>query len=301
MPVSSRFFLAVALVVILPAALQAQYGNRQRQQQQQQFMQQQQVELQGRIRGVAKGNSLVVFGNDGVNWQVDRAPITKVRVSGTVNSSYLHAGLIVELTADVDSHGAIHDKVDTLTITSLSQEKQMGLFPSGDAKGDGVVDGFGADAEKDKDKPKGKSKDSAKTSGKSAKRTKTNPRLLAAGSYRIVGRLNVARNGFSVQADRHTLAFELAEQAKIEVDTSDVASFVTFVRPGNDVTVRGFQVPNRPAVLRAMEVRVKLPEPQPTDQPQSGARRELKKPAKAPKKKGKDKGEDEPPPEDGEK
>jgi hypothetical protein len=278
----------------VPTLLQAQYGRNPRQQQQQAAMQQP-VELQGVLQGMSKGNLVVAANNQ--RWQVALAPITKVHITGATTGDALRSGTIVEFTAEINDHGAIREKVDALTITSLSQEKQIGLFPSGGAKEDGVVDGFGADAEKDKAKAKGKGKDSVKTTGKSGKRTKPNPRVLPAGSYRIVGRLSVTRNGaFSVQADRTNLAFELADQAKIDVDTADAS----FVRPGYEVTIHGFQVPNRPGVLRATEVRVKLPEPKVADQPEPAPRHPAKKAAKSPAK-GKKKADDEPPPEDGDK
>jgi hypothetical protein len=286
----SRFFLAVGLVISLPALLQAQLSRSQLQRQQQEAAMRQPVELQGVIQGVAKGG--LVVASNGQRWRVALFPVTKVHVTGTTTADRLRAGLIVELTADVDDRGAIREKVAALTITSLSPDKQIGFFPAGDAKDDGVVDGFGPDE-------KAKGKDAAKptTKGKRPPRTtaKAGPRTHPAGAYRIVGRLAIARNGsFSIQADRSTLSFDLASDAKIDIDTADPS----IAGLGNEVTVRGFRTPNQPDTLRAAEVRIKLPEPQATDQPEP-ARHEPRKPAKRPPKKAKDKGDDEPPPEAG--
>jgi hypothetical protein len=289
LPMSVRFFLAVGLVISLPTLLHAQYnrGSSHQRQQQQMAAMQQPVELRGVIQGVAKGG-LVVVSNNNQRWRVGLFPVTKVHITGTTTADKLRAGLIVEVTADIDDHGAIHGKVPALTVTSLSQDKEIGFFPTGDAKDDGVVDGFAAD-------DKTKSKDAGKPPAKSGKRpprtAKTGPRTRPAGTYRIVGRLTIARNGsFSIQVERGALPFDLASDAKIDIDASDPS----FIALGNEITVKGFQVPNQPGTLRAADIQVKLPEPQITDQPEP-PRHDAKKQGKRPPKKAKD--QDEPPPE----
>jgi hypothetical protein len=287
---SIRFLLAVALVMALPTLLPAQYGrNHQQQRQQQQMAAMQPVELQGIVQGAAKG-VLVVVSNNNQRWRVGLLQGTKVRVTGTTTADKLHASLFVELTADLDERGAIREKVAALTVISLGQDKEIGFFPASDAKEDGVVDGFAAD---EKAKPKDAGKPAAKAGKRPPRTAKTGPRSRPAGTYRIVGQLNIARNGsFSVKVDRSNVAFELASDAKIDIDVSDPS----FIGVGNEITVKGFQVPNQIGALRAADIQVKIPEPQGGDQPEP--RRDVKKPGKRPPKKAKD--QDDPPPEGGE-
>jgi len=277
--VSFRLLLAVGLVIGLPALLQAQYSRTQLQRQQQQ-----RVEIQGRIQGIAKG-TLVVVANNNQTLRVALLPVTKIHVTGKTTTGALRAGLIVQFVAETNDHGAIQGKVDALTITSLTQDKQMGRVPSSHAKADDVVDGFGPNAKKDQD--------SGYAGGKRAKRPpKTAPRTQPAGSYRIIGRLIVGRGGaLSVQVGRSTLPFELADQAKIDVDMADFS----FVGRGNEVSVKGFVVAARPGMIQATEIKVKLPELQADENPEPADRHETKKPAKHPKK-AKDKEEPEPEP-----
>ena len=61
--------------------------------------------------------------------------MAKVQVTGSATADCLQTGLIVELKADIDDHGAMKEKVGELTIISLSAEKQQGCFrPSRRAK-----------------------------------------------------------------------------------------------------------------------------------------------------------------------
>ena len=280
LPVSFRLLLAVGLVIGLPTLLQAQVNNRsQLQRQQQQAAMQQPVDMQGRIQNAAKGIVMVTTNNNQL-WRVGLVPLTKIHVTGKATADSLRTGLIVEFVAEIDDSGAIQGKVDALTITSLTREKQLGLFPPGDAKADDVVDGFGPNAKKDQD-----SGDTGVKHGKRPARAtgKATPRTQPAGKYRIVGQLTVARGGaLSVQTRRGAplLTFELADQAKIDIDMADF----TLVGRGNEVSVKGYVVPGRSGMMQAAEIRVRLPEPQAGENPEPAVRPEAKKSAKRPKK-----------------
>ena len=241
---SRHFFLAVSFVLCLPALLQAQYSPYRSQPGRQQagF---QPVDIQGTIQGVAKGGIVVVGNNQ--TWRVALVPATKVQsgtkvqVTGTATADSLRSGLVVELVAELDSHGAVQGKVDTLTITSLTREKQPGLFPSG------ADSGFGGNGLDDSGKPAKKTGHA----GKAAAQT--------AGSYRVVGLLSIRGGTLSVQPGRgrSALTFQLGEEAKINIDTADL----TLVRVGQDVSVKGFASPRQPTMIQATEVKIKLPEP----------------------------------------
>lgn len=284
-----RLFLAAGLAAGLPTLLSAQVNNAamqrallKRQQQQAALQQQQgaiqqggmqQAEILGTVQGVAKNGIVVVDGNN-QTWRIAIVPITKVHVTGTTTAASLRSGLLVEFTAEIDSRGAVQKKVEALTVTSLSKEKQIGVFPAAAAAG-GDAGGFGANAEED---TAGKSvKHAGRTAGKTGKTaSKTQP----AGSYRIVGKLIVGRGGaLSVQPGRGMLPFELEDNAAIDVNVSDLS----LIRIGNEVSVKAAVSPARPGMAQALELQVKLPEPQagpPKDRPAKSGMKKSGKRAK---------------------
>jgi len=255
-------------VFCLPALLQAQY-NPYRSPAGRQQAAPQPMEISGTIRVVARAGIAVTNSNN-QTWRVAIVPATKVQVTGTATADCLRSGLIVEFTAEIDSHGAIQGKVDTLTITS--KEKQMGLSPSD------AGNGFGGKVMDDSGKP-------AKRSGHTA--GKATPHAQTAGSYRVVGQLVVGRGGMlAVQAGRGRLPFELAEQPKINVEMADLS----LARVGQEVSVKGFVSPRQPGIIQAAEVRIKLPEPQggekadKSDKKEPAVKPDAKKPARPSKK-----------------
>jgi hypothetical protein len=301
--VLARISLALCLTISVPTLLQAQVNARQYQQHQQrqnqnpyQNQQQQQqgamqtVEVQGRIQGVAKGG-IVVATNDGQAVRVAVFPATKIRVTGTTTANLLRAGVVVEFVADIDDNGVIKTTVDGLTLTSLTRDKQMGAFPAEKAKGDDVVDGFGDNAKKEAENPG----DAGGKRGKrppraTGKATAKAAAAKAAGTYRIVGKLNVGRNGaMAVLVGRTQLPFQLADGAKIDVDMADFS----LVTRGNEVSIKGYPIPGKQGMMQAAEIEVKLPESQAAGgDVEPPARSNAKKPAGHVKK-----GQDEPLPE----
>jgi hypothetical protein len=227
------------------------------------------VEFQGTIQGATKNTLAVVVNNNQV--RITLLPMTKLRVTGTATANVLQSGIVVEFTAEFDNNGVAQGKVNALTITSLTRDKQAGLERTGDATTNNA-----GDASKDSGDATGKRSKRTTHSGKAASRTQT------AGVYHVVGRLIVGRGGaLAVQTGRATLSFELADQAKINIDASDANSFVAFVNRGNAVSIRGFMTPGKPSTFQAAEIRVKLPEPQVNEQQ---APAETKKPPKRTKK-----------------
>jgi hypothetical protein len=270
--VSRCLYLAVGLVLCLPTLLPAQLVpmNRNRSPLGRQQIGVQPVEVSGTIQGVARGGIVVSNSNN----QVFRVAIvpptkvsvgTKVQVTGAAKVSNLRSGLVVELSADLDNRGTIQGKIDTLTITSITREKPMGIFPESD--------GFGGNGDLDK---------TAKRSGHSSKSGKAG-RAQIVGRCRIIGRLVVQRGGsLAVQSGRGTMAFELGDQPKIAVDMADFS----LVRPGLEVSVKGAASPRQPTMIQASEVTVKLPEIADADKVDKADKKEP--PARpAPKKAGK--------------
>jgi hypothetical protein len=213
-------------------------------------------------------------------WYVSILPATKMQLTGTATADCLRAGLTVEFDAEIDSHGAIQGKIDAISVSTPSKDKQMGLSLS-DADSS-----FGANAADDPDKPAKPAK-----SAKSAKGTKPAKgtgrggkasRTVAPGNYHVVGQLLVGRgNARSVKVPGHgPFPFTLAEQAKISVDMTDLS----LARPGQEMSVKGFVSPRQPNIVQAAEVKVKLPEVQAADKKDPAVKPAAKKPAKQPKK-----------------
>ena len=180
---------------------------------------------------------------------------TKVQVTGTMTANNLQSGLIVELTADIDNRNTIQGKVNALTITSITREKPMGVFPDADS-------GFGGnDSDKSAKRP---------THAKSGKAG----RGQIVGRCRIVGQL-IARGGsLSVKYGRGTLSFQLGETPKINVDMADLS----LARPGQEVSIKGYASPRQPNMVQATEVKIKLPDVPDADKPEKADKKEAAKP-----------------------
>lgn len=239
----SRMVLAAVMVIGVPTLLQAQHSSRQRPN-----SSMQPVEIQGTIQNAGRGGIMVLDQNTNVTWRVAimtataTTPATKIQVTGATTADALRSGLIVEFIAEIDAQGAIHANVGDLTVTSLTAQKQVGMFPPEAIDGSDDLGGAGLQ--------KPKSDKAARAHGKTAAGT------TAAGKYRIVGKLIVGRgHALSVQPGRGALPFTLADDATIKVDMSDLSA----VSRGNTVTVNG--ATNRPGYVWASQVKVTLPEP----------------------------------------
>ena len=263
----SRYhFLAAVFVLCLPALLHAQYNPLSRRSQLgRQPVGLQPVEVSGTIQGVARNGIVVSNGNNQL-WKVAIvAPSkinvgTKLQVTGTATVNNLRSGLIVELSADIDNRNTIQGKIDALTITSITREKPMGVFPDADS-------GFGGN-----DADKSVKRSAHAKSGKAG-------RGQIVGRCRIVGRLVVGRGGsMSVQPGRGTLSFELAETPKISVDMADLS----LVRAGQEVSVKGFASPRQPNMVQASKVKIKLPDAPDADKAQKTEKAEKKEAAAKP-------------------
>ncbi len=237
LPMHSRFVLSIGLLFSFSALLEAQNIRRQPAIKQAT----QPVQINGTIEGVMRGMIAVVDDNN-QPWRVAVPVGAKISVTGTVTFDFLRSGLFVEFQAELNDRGEIQAKIDELTIVTISRERPIGLFPAGAAAG-GDQDGFGA----------GREGDEKKRGGRTGKK-----RGLAAGAYRIVGRLIVGRGGkLSIQTDRGTARFELTEEPKINVYLADY----TVAAKGDKVSIRGVMLQNRPGLARAKKVEIELAEP----------------------------------------
>ncbi len=250
---SSRFALAAILVFVLSSTIQAQQypipnrGSANRQQQQQNN---QSAQIQGTLQSVARGG-IVVLDDKGQTWRIAIGTATKVHVLGTTTPDKLRSNLIVEFTGTFNN-GVLQDKLDSLTVTSLTNDKPMGVYPADEGGSD------------------------ANNSGNTAKR-RVSGKAATSGRFHIVGKLIVRGNTLSVQTGRSTLTLALSDKATVKIDSADLS----IARQGNDVTVRAAVSQNRPGVAQAYEVTVKLPDAaaKPDDKDEPAAKPKDKRPS----------------------
>ena len=162
----------------------------------------------------------------------------KVEVSGKATADYLQTGQTVQFQAEIENH-LIKGKVDKLSVVTPSPDKQTGIFPAG-----GDQDGFGAEG-----------------GGKPARSAAAAAKMLANGTYQIVGRLTVPRGNsgkFVVLADRKKLTFELEDEATVTVESTDCS----LAAAGDKFTAKVVMMPTRSGpVAEATEVKIELAEP----------------------------------------
>jgi hypothetical protein len=277
---SSRVLLAVLLVLGLSTPLQAQV-RRGQQARQPVMAAQQPTDVEGTIEGVMPGR-IVVLDKGSHTWQVAVPAEAKVQVTGGATAEYLKKGMIVEFKAEIDDKRTIKDKVDELKVVTLSPGEKPGLFPP-ESKADDQG-GFGAGGDATAKKP---AKRVTASGGKGAAKTGG----VAAGSYRIVGRLIVGHGGkLSVNVSRgKPLAFELSDKVAIGVDFADF----TVASKGDKITAKVLKVPSRSnspqaqlvTAAVATEVKIELAEPLVGAKKRgTAAKSEAKHPAKQPKK-----------------
>jgi hypothetical protein len=205
-------------------------------------------------------------------------PNTKVSVTGTAEREYLKAGMSVEFVANVAKGGAVKDKIDHLTLVTITSDRPAGLLPpevgateKKGSKGEqaekgqrGGAGGAGGDA------PAGNSR---KSRGKrdadpllggddllNSKPSKTHgsaPQL--PGTFTVRGTLKMCKNGaITVAAGRGpTVKAELADNATIDVDMTDLRA----AQRDDPVTVNGVSNPTRPNMIMAESVTIELANP----------------------------------------
>jgi hypothetical protein len=213
----------------------------------QQIQQLQSMEIQGTLQNMARGH-LVVLDDKNQQWQVIVPMTAKLHVTGTASPDFLRNGQLIQLTAEIDDHGTMKDKVDELTIVSPTPENQMGVYPaeSGEADKAGPPSNAAAPGEK---KPVKQPRPPKRPSGKNTSNA------IAAGTYRLVGRLMVGKNNkLSIHVGHGTLPLELSDQPTIHVDVSDISA----VSRGDQVKVKGVMRTDRPGMAQALEVWIEL-------------------------------------------
>lgn len=170
---------------------------------------------------------------------------TDVSVTGSAEPEYLRPNLEVEFVAEVAKGGVVKEKVDHLTLVTISTDRPSGLLPPETSKGK-------KDA-KDEQPPAGAAVGDS-TSGKTSRSHGTPP---LPGTYTVRGKLRMSRNGKISVAVVHgpLVKADLADGATIDVDLADIR----VAQRDDAVTVKGTEV--RPRMVAAESVTIELAKP----------------------------------------
>ena len=147
---------------------------------------------EGKIAGVTRGMIKLVNAAD-QTWIVKVEPSTDISVQGTAAPEFLKRGMVIQMSAAVDKKGRVPEKVAELKIITRREDTVMGAFPQQ------AAGGF----------------EEAAAPAPGAGATATTP-------YDLVGILSGARKGkYILNVVRGIVQFELAEDAKINLDVAD--------------------------------------------------------------------------------
>ena len=89
------------------------------------------VSIEGTITSEASSGILVAANGKGgsKSWTVVRGPMTRIHVTGTAKPEFLHAGLVVQFEAPLDTHNAGTEKIRQLRVVSPSPDNPQGIVP----------------------------------------------------------------------------------------------------------------------------------------------------------------------------
>jgi hypothetical protein len=199
------------------------------------------VDLSGTIEMIRPPLMIVQAAPD-QRWQIQIMPNATVRLTGPAELEVLRAGHFVEFTVEVDTaRSTVEEKIDKLTIVTLSEQKPLGAFPNQGAPG----------AEAQKPAPFG---------AEFAPQPVPQPAAQAKQLFDIRGRLARLKDGEMTvfvpnQFFKPALKVELADDAQLSLDVADYS----LARPGDQVQARGQQI--GPQMGRITNLTVELTKP----------------------------------------
>lgn len=164
----------------------------------------------GEIGSVGAGRMTVKSSFDKQRWTVGGTEKTKVRISGTMEGSYLRPGMWVEFVADVDKDDTVVNQPTEIALIQPPPVNKQGVLPAV------------AKAGQLKEKP-------AAPAGKKGRRPKYN-------AEKIVGRITACDGKtVSIQAAARTVRLPLEDSATIGFSSNDPKQ----LKSGAKVTVKG--------------------------------------------------------------
>ena len=140
----------------------------------------------GTVAGAPRLNVIPMITKNKAKWLIQVMwGQSQVKVTGTAAATYLHAGLFVKFTGEIDAAGALKNELKELEIFTPASKNSIGVFPSG------------ADANT---KPIGK---------------------VVAGTYEFRGKVIGYQNGELQVAAGKKITVKVASDAKIAVNVQD--------------------------------------------------------------------------------
>lgn len=172
--------------------------------------------------GIVKdvGSSMVSLksANDHI-WLVRVDPKTKLQVDGTAEAGYLHSGLNVKFSGEIDKKGVLQSEIKQIEIFTPQDKRSIGLFAEG---------------------------------AQDAKPVRNAP----PGRYEIKARVNTYKDGqLTVSAGGKKITGKVAPDAEIKVN----AGSLTFVQEGDSVRASGWRVGPTQAMATELTVTLAKP------------------------------------------
>ncbi|MFN0019811.1 MAG: hypothetical protein ACKVP0_16260 [Pirellulaceae bacterium] len=207
-----------------------------------QNLEREQLNVAGTLKGVAPGAIQVEVSEKEV-WilKVEAKP-EDVTFSGTAEKSFLQPGMFLEFRSPVNKRGMVLEPVANLIVFTPSEARLPGVQADGDLGGGAPV----FKEEKGEKKPDPKEK-------KAAKPKADDTVYLVRGAITKVGR----GGDITVSADGAQVKFNLAEDCKISVEVNELS----FVAPGDKVTVQGWYIKDQPGEGAASKIEVSAAKP----------------------------------------
>jgi hypothetical protein len=276
-------FIVGTLPLIMVASAMAQ-PNYQRQAMQQQRPQR--IKTGGTLVSASQ-SQIQITTNTNQSIMVMIGPNTTVNVTGTAEQDYLKSPVTVEFVAEVAKGGTVAEKISHLVVVSPSTDRPAGFYPPETAvtgsKGEkggkpgadnanaAAADPGIADPTAKKGKARGAQADDV-FGAKPAKSQSGSQALKPPGTFAVRGTIKSCKDGkISLSAGRSTIKAELAADATIDVDMSDLRA----VQRDDKVTVNGLTTQARPNMVLAESIKIELANPL------SGTKKHAARPAKA--------------------
>lgn len=172
----------------------------------------------GTVQDVASSMVSIKGANDHA-WLVRVDPKTKVQVEGTAEAGYLHAGLTVKFSGEIDKKGVLQSEIKQLEIYTPRDKREIGIFAEG---------------------------------AQDAKPVRNAP----PGRYDIKAKVNTFKDGqLTVSAGGKKISGKVAADAEIKVN----AGSLTFVQEGDSIRATGWKIGPTQAMATELTVTLAKP------------------------------------------
>lgn len=189
------------------------------------------VQLVGTIEGIERGVAKVIDAQQ-AEWYVKMEPKGTFSYSGSAEADWLKRGMWVRFTTKFNAEGEPQEMLRDVVVFQPKKDDKLGIYSN--------------------------------QSGATFKNPFTKsladdiPESERLKSYTVAGRLKgVKKDELSVQAGRLTLSIPIDERTKYRVEVPDPS----LIRQGDDVTIRGWKVPNAENAVMASSLTVTAKEP----------------------------------------